>query len=250
MEPSAIAVSQYASTSDKLAQRLAIHDWNTSDQGWFAWAGDRIAKVGDVLEVGAGTGELWRRTPHPDARLTLTDFSAAMCENLRGVPGAEVRQCDATALPFPDQSFDSVVANHMLYHVDDPDAALAEFARVLRPGGRVQVALNGMDHLEELLNVGAEVGRPSVIRDRARVVAETAAKYLEKHFTDVTWERCPGAFEVPKYEPVLAYINSIGDEPLGAEAEAKARRIIEDTIAEEGRFRVNKHMVLFTGRRV
>ncbi|CAI4210941.1 unnamed protein product [Parascedosporium putredinis] len=231
MEPSAIAVSQYASTSDKLAQRLAIHDWNTSDQGWFAWAGDRIVKVGDVLEVGAGTGELWRRTPHPDARLTLTDFSAAMCENLRGVPGAEVRQCDATALPFPDQSFDSVVANHMLYHVDDPDAALAEFAR-------------------ELLNVGAEVGRPSVIRDRARVVAETAAKYLEKHFTDVTWERCPGAFEVPKYEPVLAYINSIGDEPLGAEAEAKARRIIEDTIAEEGRFRVNKHMVLFTGRRV
>ena len=250
MEPSAIAVSQYATTSSKLAGRLAIHDWNTSGQHWFVWAGERIAKEGDVLEIGAGTGELWRQTDHSKARLVLTDFSAAMCDRLREIDGATVQQCDATKLPFADGSFDSVIANHMLYHVDDPDAALKEFARVLRPGGKVHIALNGMDHLEELLNVGAEVGRPSVIRDRAKVVAETAAGYLEKYFADVTYERCPGAFEVPRYEPVLAYINSIGDEPLGGDQEAKARRIIEDTIAQKGKFHVNKHMVLFTGRRV
>ena len=69
------------------------------------------------------------------ARLTLVDSSPAMCAQLREIPGAQVEQCDAAALPFADASFDAVIANHMLYHVDDPAAVVHEFDRVLRPGG-------------------------------------------------------------------------------------------------------------------
>lgn len=249
MDPSTHAAAQYANTSDKLAARLAIHDYNTHSEGWFAWVGHRLATTGDVLEVGAGTGELWRNTDASLARLVLTDFSAAMCERLRGIPGATVRQCDAVQLPFADASFDTVIANHMLYHIDDPDAALAEFARVLRPGGQLAVALNGLDHLDELLAIGALVGRPSVIRNQARIVAETAPQFLSRHFTDVSSQRFPGAFDVPTPEPVLAYLASLGDQPLNAEQEAAARKIIEPKIAAEGSFRICKNMVLFTARR-
>jgi SAM-dependent methyltransferase len=85
-----------------------------------------------------------------------------MCARLRLIPNAAVRQCDAARLPFRDGSFDTVIANHVLYHLDDPDAALREFARVLRLGGRLAVAVDGRDHLGELTAIGAAIGRPDI----------------------------------------------------------------------------------------
>ncbi|HVX44651.1 MAG TPA: class I SAM-dependent methyltransferase, partial [Mycobacteriales bacterium] len=155
--PSAHAISQYATTGN-LSARIAVHAFGTNPQDWFSWLGERLPLPGRILEVGAGTGALWSRIPAPP-ELTLTDFSRAMCERLRAIPGATVRQCDATELPFTDDCFDTVIANHMLYHLDDPDAALAEFARVLRPGGRVAIALNGADHMAELNLIGPAIGR-------------------------------------------------------------------------------------------
>ena len=54
-------------------------------------------------------------------------------------------------LPFEADTFDAVVANHMLYHVPDRAQALAEMQRVLKPGGQVYLATNGLAHLRELL---------------------------------------------------------------------------------------------------
>ncbi|PSN66241.1 methyltransferase type 11 [Corynespora cassiicola Philippines] len=246
--PSKHAVSQYANTSDRLAARLAIHTWNTHSQGWFAWAGDRIPKEGSILEIGAGTGQLWRETTvTPSTRLTLTDFSPAMCEELRKIPGAEVRQAGAESLPFEDASFDTLVANHMLYHVDSPEAALKEFRRVLKPGGTVVIALNGMDHLDELLDLGEKVGRPSTIRNQARITAENAKGVLEKVFVGVTEERFPGAFEVGTTQPVIDYLGSLGEEGLNAEQADIVYHVVGSAIRKDGIFRVNKNMVLFKG---
>ena len=57
---------------------------------------------------------------------------------------------DIRDLPFEDESFDGVVANHMLYHVPDRPQALAEIRRVLRSAGRVFATTNGGDHLQEI----------------------------------------------------------------------------------------------------
>jgi ubiquinone/menaquinone biosynthesis C-methylase UbiE len=70
-----------------------------------------------VLDVGCGDGRLPSLYAAPE--VVAVDSSP-----------------DATELPFPDGSFDVVTCSHMLYHVPDPDGALAEFVRVLRPGGR------------------------------------------------------------------------------------------------------------------
>lgn len=251
MDPSTHAVSQYASTSQKLDARRAILAYDSNDRSWYSWLGERLDAVGDVLEVGAGTGELWAAVDHSRARLTLTDFSDAMCERLRAldIGGATVERCDAAKLPFPDASFDLVVANHMLYHVDDPDAAVKEFARVLRPGARLALALNGRDHIAELLQIGEAVGRSSTIVDAARISAETAPDLLSRHFESVASEPFPGDFVVPTPEPVLAYVASWGDDPLTGEQEASVRRLVDDKIAAEGSFRIRKDMVLLTARR-
>jgi ubiquinone/menaquinone biosynthesis C-methylase UbiE len=94
---------------------------------------------GEVLEIAAGTG---RNLPfYPEGvRLTAVELSPGMLEIARrraqelGVQ-AELRVGDAHDLPFPDASFDTVVATLALCTIPDDRRAVAEAARVLRPGG-------------------------------------------------------------------------------------------------------------------
>ncbi|PGH44195.1 methyltransferase type 11 [Micromonospora sp. WMMA1996] len=250
--PSARAVSQYATTTDNLTARIALHAYGTNPQDWFSWLGERLPLAGEVLEVGAGTGELWRRVERPGAglRLTLTDFSPAMCARLREVPGVRVQRCDATRLPYADAAFDAVIANHMLYHLDDPDAALREFARVLRPGGRLAVALNGRDHLAELDTLGPAVGRTDVaaVFHQDGTTAEEAPARIAAHLVDVTVERYPDELAVPTVEPVLAYLASMVGR-LTAAQESAVRDQVRARIEAEGAFRVRKHTVLISATR-
>ena len=94
--------------------------------------------VNDVLDLGTGTGSgaaiVVRR--FPDARVVGVDLSDEMLERARAnVPGAEFRRADASALPFPDGSFDLVAHANMIPFFD-------EVARVLRPGGTALFAFS------------------------------------------------------------------------------------------------------------
>lgn len=248
--PSDHAVQQYASTTANLDARIAIHRYGTNPQPWFAWLAQRLPLSGDVLEVGAGTGELWQHADPRSVRLTLTDFSPAMCERLGTVPQARVERCDATALPFGDGEFDLVVANHMLYHLDDPAPALAEFARVLRPGGRLAAATNGADHLTDLDEIGEVIGRPDLrLGVRRTFTAENGPAVVGRFFGDVTVERYPCDLAVPAAEPVLAYLDSLSHEPLTSAQREAACGFLAERIAVHGSFRVRKHTVLIRAAR-
>ena len=107
------------------------------------WALQGQTVEGDVLELGAGTGDMGAALlqRHPQIHLTLTDVDDEMVKvaraRLSGAPGVVVEVADSTALPFAAASFDVILSFLMLHHVVRWQAALAEAARVLRPGGMI-----------------------------------------------------------------------------------------------------------------
>jgi SAM-dependent methyltransferase len=99
---------------------------------------------GDALEIGAGTGYFSLNLLQLGMieRATATDISPGMLATLGATAdelGVAVKTVatDAEQLPFDDQSFDFVFGHAVLHHIPDLEQAFAEFARVLRPGGRV-----------------------------------------------------------------------------------------------------------------
>ena len=99
--------------------------------------------TGATLELGAGTGHNLAHYPPAVERLVLTEPDPHMAKRLRarveesGRAGVEVVEAGAEALPFGDGELDTVTATLVFCTIPDPQAALAEVARVLKPGGRM-----------------------------------------------------------------------------------------------------------------
>lgn len=89
-----------------------------------------------LLDVACGTGVASAQAAAAGARVTGVDFSPEMiAEARRRHPAIEFQDADAEALPFPAASFDAVVANFGIHHVERPERAIGEARRMLAPGG-------------------------------------------------------------------------------------------------------------------
>jgi SAM-dependent methyltransferase len=89
-----------------------------------------------VLDLACGTGVAAQAVADAGARVTGLDFSPAMLASARSLhPNIEFQAGDAEALPFADTSFDAVISNFGIHHVEHPERAIAEASRVLKPGG-------------------------------------------------------------------------------------------------------------------
>ncbi|HTL37604.1 MAG TPA: methyltransferase domain-containing protein [Kofleriaceae bacterium] len=90
-----------------------------------------------LLDIATGPGYVAAAATRRGANATGIDFAPAMVEHARQLhPGLDIREGDALNLPFDAATFDAAVAGFVLLHVDEPERALAEMRRVLRPGGR------------------------------------------------------------------------------------------------------------------
>jgi ubiquinone/menaquinone biosynthesis C-methylase UbiE len=90
-----------------------------------------------LLDVACGTGELAAAAATRGATSEGVDFAATMVEKAKeNHPEPSFREGDAEHLPYRDASFDAIVCSFGLLHLQDPDAAIADAKRVLKPGGR------------------------------------------------------------------------------------------------------------------
>jgi len=258
-----LSSEQYRDSSN-LQARIQLHArFSTNPYGWLRWVFDQLDLPGvcRILELGCGPAHLWvdnqGRIP-AGWDITLSDFSEGMLwearNNLQKVdrPFA-FHVIDAQQIPFPDASFDAVVANHMLYHVPDRERAYAEIRRVLRPGGQLRATTVGDGHLRELFELGERFDPAlSAWRGRPPVTfrLENGAGELARWFEAVEMARYPDGLVVPEPEPIVAFLLSMTDAvQLSSERRDAFVRFVERELAKHGPLQVAKDSGMFKARR-
>lgn len=223
--------------------------------------GEVVARLSDVrglvADVGCGSGAYTRRlrAERPDLTVAAFDLSRGMLA-ATGMPGAVA---DAAQLPLPDHGCGGVLALHMLYHVPDLEATLAELARVRADHGVVVISTNATDDKAELADVFGAAARdvtgtsaPELFATGSRFTLEDGERAVRRHFRSVHRIDHHGETVVSDLEPVLAFLASTRhiagaglpfDEVLAA---AQVR--IRATIATHGAFRFTNHTGLLVCR--
>ncbi|WP_019585344.1 class I SAM-dependent methyltransferase [Deinococcus apachensis] len=252
--------TQYA-TDQNLRVRMETHERYGVGPGLEPRVDELLALRGDeaLLDVGTGPGNFPGRL-HAQGhrgRLVGVDLSPGMVERARETyPEVEFVGASADTLPFPVASFDVLTARHMLYHVPDVPAALTEFARVLRSGGRFLAVTNAAGYMSELWDVVAEVvpDEPELAgllgsRAGSAVFSKQNGEGLVREsFGNVQVNFLNSALVFPSPEPVLAYLASMTAlQRLTGEDRTRVRVALGRALAPRfraGEWRVSKRVAL------
>jgi len=189
--------------SSNLEKRIRIHDYSTAAQEWMEWVYEKMNLQSGmtVLELGCGTGLLWQKNIHKlpqGLHLVLTDRSEGMLdetkENLAQYKSLLDERnititysvLDANELSLGANTYDAIIANHMLYHVKNRDACLLSIAKALKPDGTFFCSTVGDAHMKELhklvTDFDARIEMPSA-HFTVAFRLENATQQLEKHFS-------------------------------------------------------------------
>jgi len=256
---------QYRNASN-LNARFQLHErFSINKYGWHRWVFDQfdIHPDAHILELGCGQGFLWvkniGRIPE-NWDITLSDFSLGMLQeaqwNLH-----ESHRCfkitvfDAQWVPFENESFDAVIANHMLYHVPDRDKVFSEVHRVLRPNGRFYASTNGRTHLQELGELVRKFDRNAPrddgggVRSSEKFSLENGFDQLSRWFSKVTKRRYEDALVITEAEPLIAWAKSWAKPVFVGEKLAEFIKFLERELTSHGSIHVTKDPGIFEAYR-
>lgn len=230
---------------------------------WFPWIFNllRIEKGHRILEVGCGPGTLWRQNAGrlPDATFILSDLSLGMVSEARQQLRTDHRfrfaVCDAQAIPLPEGTCNSVIANHVLFFMPNIPQALSEIHRVLVPGGRFYATTNGARHMPELGDLLTEFD-PALHRaweqgkELHQFDFDNGQTLLKPWFDEIQVIRYPDRLLVTDPEPLAAYVLSMSSlVPALSGHEDQFRRFVEHRVSESRPFHISKDTGMFSAIR-
>ena len=213
--------NQYQNATN-ISSRINLHSlYSQNKQGWFPWIFEqcRISPGLRILELGCGDGTLWTDNLSllpEDISITLSDISSGMLRDARRAIGSSdtrfaFRAFDCRKIPCKDESFDLVIANHVLFYCDDIPAVLKDVRRVLAPGGRFLCSAYGKAHMQEVSQLVQDFDERIVLSaDRLyeRFGRENGQSILAPFFPKAQWLSYEDCLLVQDAEPLISYVLS------------------------------------------
>lgn len=216
--------NQYINANN-ISARIRLHEeFSVNKIGWFPWILDKCEfKPGmRILELGSGNGKIWTfmdnqaDKKYEGISIIVSDISEGMIrdakKNITKDLGIfEYKLIDAMNIPYEDEYFDLVIANHMLFYCDDINKACSEISRVLKPSGRFICSTYGKNHMKEVTDIVLEFDSRIVLSADAlynKFGLENGEEILSGFFPKVTKQLYEDRIEIDKPEPLIEYILS------------------------------------------
>ena len=212
--------SQYQNSSN-ISARIRLHSlYSKNKQGWFPWLFEQcnIKDNIKILEIGCGSGALWAENKDNlpmTVSITLSDISEGMLRDAKREIGSldnrfSFHSFDCHEIPYPDSSFDLVIANHVLFYCDIPKVC-REVQRILKPGGTFLCSAYGSAHMEEISNLVQEFDSRIILSGEKlyeKFGKENGKTLLSPYFSNISWKLYEDYLEVDTPEPLIDYILS------------------------------------------
>ena len=208
--------------SRNISDRIRLHSlYSRNKEGWFPWL-FRMYRPGEgmkILELGCGDGSLWSQNREKlpgNLSLTLSDISQGMLRDAKRNLGGEDPRFDFQAfdcqnIPFSSETFDMIIADHVLFYCRDLDKALQEIKRVLKPEGVFFCSAYGARHMEELSRLVQDFDSRIILSaDKLyeKFGKENGPSILGPYFSKIEWHSYEDSLLVTQAEPLIAYILS------------------------------------------
>lgn len=263
--PQHLKEQQY-NNADKLSARIRLHEnYSTSHKAVpnliFDLMLQEIPHNATILEIGTGRGDLWAENANripDDWKLTLTDLSAGMVEDNKKHLGKLAKRMtydvvNAVDIPYPDNSFDVVLANYMLYHVPDRVKAISEFRRVLKPDGVLFAATNGNNHMKKIYVYAQHIDEVTQWESLVEKTfgLQNGTGQLMPYFADIRMVQFINDLWIPSAQPIIDYIESMvtidGADSI-RQHENDIRNNLNTIIANKGGILIEKETGIFIAR--
>lgn len=217
--------TQYENASN-IDARMNLHrEYSTNKQGWFPWLFEQcdFQNGSSVLEIGCGNGAIWRENYKKiptDMQIVLSDISEGMLRdtrremeqiNLNKEEQFQYQVFDCHEIPYADESFDYVVANHVLFYCEDLDKVLMEIRRVLKPNGILVCSTYGSKHMKEITELVQGFQKQitlSADKLYERFGLENGEQKLKLYFDIIEQRLYKDSLVVNQVEPLIEYILS------------------------------------------